>query len=194
MTMVRRKSRGLTYKRRILVVGDGKTEENYFDGITCVNPDIVIRSFGAGKTGIGQILKRTRTCMDKLGIDIRDGDRVAVVMDLDLRYGTKDVTTIEHECKNAGIELYMSNPCFEVWLLLHFQKFDRPSNPKDLIGFMEKVLNGPYVKSKLLKWDEIKVKRAIEFADSLYGKNFTNSECVLRNPSTTVHRLVSSLL
>lgn len=194
MTMVCRKSRGLTYKRRILVVGDGKTEENYFDGITCVNPDIVIRSFGAGKTGIGQILKRTRTYMDKLGIDIREGDRVAVVMDLDLRYGTKDVTTMEHECKNAGIELYLSNPCFEVWLLLHFQKFDRPSNPKDLIGFMENVLNGPYVKSKLLKWDEIEVKRAIEFANSLYGKNFTNGECVLRNPSTTLHRLVSSLL
>jgi len=28
------------------------------------------------------------------------------------------------ECKENKIDLYVSNPCFEVWLLMHFEQFD----------------------------------------------------------------------
>lgn len=189
-----RRSRGITYRRRILIIGDGKTEENYFDGLTCTNPNILIRSYGAGKTGLGHILKKARMHMDSLGININDGDRVALVMDLDLIYSVEDVIRMENECRKRGIELYVSNPCFEVWLLLHFRRFDRPSNPKDLIVFMSEVLGGEYVKSKLLEWDEDKVRRAITNANSIYGEHFTNKNCAERNPSTTVYQLVKGLL
>ena len=46
---------------------------------------------GAGKTGLGHILKKARVHMDDLGIDISNGDRVALVMDLDLIYSEEDV-------------------------------------------------------------------------------------------------------
>lgn len=82
----RRGSRGMAYRRKMFVIGDGKTEENYFDDLTCTNPDLLIRSYGAGKTGLGHILKKARVHMDDLGIDISNGDRVALVMDLDLIY------------------------------------------------------------------------------------------------------------
>jgi len=100
----------MTYRRRILVIGDGKTEENYFDGLTCTNPDLLIRSYGAGKTGLGHILKKARKHMDDLGIDIANGDRVVLVMDLDLIYSVADVERMEAECAKRGIELYVSNP------------------------------------------------------------------------------------
>ena len=190
----RRVSRGMTYRRRILVIGDGKTEENYFDGLTCVNPDLVIRPYGAGKTGLGHILKKAMRHMDNLGIDISNGDRVALVMDLDLIYSAEDVARMESECARRGIDLYVSNPCFEVWLLLHFRRFDRPSNPKDLIGLMSDELGGEYVKSKLLEWDGDKVRRAVENAESLYGSGFSNIDCAGRNPSTTVFKLIRGLL
>lgn len=184
----------MTYRRRILVIGDGKTEENYFDGLTCTNPDLLIRSYGAGKIGLGHILKKARKHMDDLGIDIANGDRVVLVMDLDLIYSVADVERMEAECAKRGIELYVSNPCFEVWLLLHFCRFDRPSNPKDLVGFMSEKLGGQYVKSKLLEWDGEKVRRAVANAESLYGNGFSNTDCAKRNPSTTVYRMVKGLL
>ena len=28
------------------------------------------------------------------------------------------------ECKQENIKLYVSNPCFEVWLLMHFKEFE----------------------------------------------------------------------
>lgn len=30
-----------------------------------------------------------------------------------------------NECRKNKIKLYISNPCFEVWLLMHFEEFDR---------------------------------------------------------------------
>lgn len=75
-----------------------------------------------------------------------------------------------------------------------FLSFDRPSNPKDLVGFMSEKLGGQYVKSKLLEWDGEKVRRAVANAESLYGNGFSNTDCAKRNPSTTVYRMVKGLL
>lgn len=179
---------------KVLIVGDGKTEKNYFDGLTCVNPDILIRSFGEGKTGIDQVIRKTRTHMSDLGIDIHNGDRVAIVMDLDLRYTRREVSDMIGKCSKYGIELYVSNPCFEVWLILHFHKYTKPSNPEDMIVQMEDVLGHPYKKSQYLEWTRDMVEKALSNAHGLYGDSFGACDCSERNPSTTVQNLVSSLV
>ena len=34
-------------------------------------------------------------------------------------------------CENNNVNIYVSNPCFELWLLMHFDEFDK-ENPDDL--------------------------------------------------------------
>ena len=148
-----RKSRQFEIKPKFLIVGDGKNEENYFDGLTCGNPDILIKAVGLGKTGIRVIITKTWSMMKDYEIDPRHGDRVAIVTDLDLRYTPEQVDDMKYECERLGIELYVSNPCFEVWLLEHFIEFRKPSNPKDLIPYMNEVLGKRYDKAELLNWD-----------------------------------------
>ncbi len=42
-------------------------------------------------------------------------------------------------CENAGIGVAFSNPCFELWLILHFQDFDRPDHRHDVQRHLENI-------------------------------------------------------
>ena len=189
-----RKSRQFEIKPKFLIAGDGKNEENYFDGLTCGNPDILIKAVGLGKTGIRVIITKTWSMMKDYEIDPRHGDRVAIVTDLDLRYTPEQVDDMKCECERLGIELYVSNPCFEVWLLEHFIEFRKPSNPKDLIPYMNEVLGKRYDKAELLNWDRELVSRALTNAERLFGKDCDVVWCAEHNPSTNVHVLVKDLI
>ena len=35
-------------------------------------------------------------------------------------------------CEEQGVEVACSNPCFELWLLLHDRDYDKPNDPKTL--------------------------------------------------------------
>lgn len=152
--------------------------------------DIVIRSIVFGKTGLDRILTKTRSEMKEIGINFNIGDRVAIVTDLDLRYSENEIGKMKEKCGRFGIELYVSNPCYEVWLLQHFRRFDRPSNPKDLPVYLEDELDGHYNKSDFFDWDLELVERAIRNATSLFGADCDPVWCVGHNPSTNVHLLV----
>ncbi len=189
-----RQSRRFEIKPKFLIVGDGKNEENYFDGLTCGNPDILIKAVGLGKTGIKIIVTKTRNLMKDYGIDPKHGDRVAIVTDLDLRYTPEQVAGMKAECDRWGIELYVSNPCFEVWLLQHFMEYRKPSNPEDLIPYMSEVLGRKYNKAELLDWDRELVFKALKNAEKLFGKDCNVVWCAEHNPSTNVHILVKDLV
>lgn len=189
-----RQSRRFEIKPKFLIVGDGKNEENYFDGLTCGNPDILIKAVGLGKTGIKIIVTKTRNLMKDYEIDPKHGDRVAIVTDLDLRYTPEQVAWMKAECDRWGIELYVSNPCFEVWLLQHFMEYRKPSNPEDLIPYMSEVLGRKYNKAELLDWDRELVFKALKNAEKLFGKDCNVVWCAEHNPSTNVHILVKDLV
>lgn len=52
-------------------------------------------------------------------------------------------------CKNNNINLYVSNPCFELWLYMHFDAFD--SEDKDKLLLNKKVSNSGkrYIEKRL---------------------------------------------
>ena len=47
-------------------------------------------------------------------------DRVCVIFDRDYRNLEGSIGTIFEICNNHGIKIVMSNPNFELWLLMHF--------------------------------------------------------------------------
>ncbi len=98
-----RKSRQFEIKPKFLIAGDGKNEENYFDGLTCGNPDILIKAVGLGKTGIRVIITKTWSMMKDYEIDPRHGDRVAIVTDLDLRYTPEQVDDMNANVRDWGL-------------------------------------------------------------------------------------------
>jgi len=85
-------------------------------------------------------------------IDYREErDIVCVVVDRDAetRESSK-CTDFFARCRNDGFEPYMTNPCFEMWLLLHFDEiFD---DDKDVLRLNEKTDGIRYTEKRL---DEI---------------------------------------
>lgn len=58
---------------------------------------------------------------------IGDGDQLWLAIDVD-RWTQQELSTICQECIQKGYHLAISNPCFELWLLYHFQDVDKSYN------------------------------------------------------------------
>lgn len=113
----------------ILIVCEGKqTEPNYLRGL-CemhgINRANVILIPGDGETSAIQLVRKARR---RFQID-RDFDAVFVVCDGDAliearRQAAKPIKNASGQ--TLTIRLIASSPCFEFWLLLHFEYLARP--------------------------------------------------------------------
>lgn len=111
--------------------------------------------------------------------------------------GGRTVEEFEQALANAEknkVDVAYSNPCFEIWVLLHFQYYDKKIDRYVLERYLRRYYQ--YSKSKLFSrmFDPDLQKTAIKNATNLMrwregqGINPTTD-----NPSTTVHKLVELL-
>lgn len=132
-------------KPLILIISEGKdTEINYFKSFNknYVNVDVKPvekNSVGKNKSKktdpVNLVEKAKEYITTKYDICEDDGDRVWCLMDIDINYHNPNplkareieiqkALTISNEFKNKNdvyINLGLSNPCFELWYLLHFK-------------------------------------------------------------------------
>lgn len=108
-------------------------------------------------------------------------DRTYLMYDLDV------AEMLERLQKVSGAELLCSNPCFELWLLLHYQAVKTQLSSEDCVKKLKAVAK-QYKKGvladEMVKQLNDNAGKAIERAKSL--KEFGN-------PSTTVYLLVKEL-
>jgi len=99
--------------------------------------------------------------------------------------------------KNTKYQAITSTPCYEIWLLLHFQYSTRPyyrsgnkSAADNLINDLEKMIS--YKKSDVDWFDNLiaKLDDAMENAKKLEEHN---SKTKSNNPSTEIHKLIEHL-
>ena len=182
-------------KPTILIVCEGSiTEPEYFDGFwhSCHNPRVrvhVPKDHGVPKTlvGIAKDLKNDALKQAKeQGDDNLAFDAVWCVHDVDDHPHLHEA----REMADAnGVELAISNPSFELWLLLHFR--DSPGmQHRDALGPMIKQFDPGYDKhviySKYSAGYEVAVERARRLDQAAEERNETEG-----NPTTGVYKLTS---
>lgn len=125
--------------------------------------------------------------------DLKSGDQLWIVMDTDRWiFETQIKPFINLRIKKLPVRLAVSNPCFELFLFLHFDSL--PAYPVKDSKVMEKMLRnkiGQYSKSNLKK--EVyapNIQKAIKEADKT--KYRTNS--LPLNPGTDVGKLIKTIL
>jgi hypothetical protein len=101
------------------VVGNGEvTERQYFDELKPMYQGVVIhyvsKQFSPG--ALAQFAAERMKHGDDGGGD--PYAKVWVVIDVD-QFKAADLSRAERTCRENGLELVVSNPCFEVWLLDH---------------------------------------------------------------------------
>ena len=183
---------------RILVVCEGRnTEPQYLKGFVraCENPRVDIEI--AGKHGVpltvvrtARDLKRKAESSAKQEADSNlEYDEVWCVFDIDDHPAVPEAT---HLARSNGIELAISNPSFELWLLLHFRGDPGPKHRVDIRELLLQYVpdydkSVDYIRDYNRTYDAAK-ERAKRLHDAAEEDRESG-----RNPTTGVYRLTQSI-
>lgn len=113
---------GLRDARLIIIATEGeKTEKTYFMGVATKFKTSKVHVEVLDRLGSGS---DPETCLEVLNkfkrrYNLNKNDELWLVCDVD-RWGAKKLSRVSQLCKQKGYYLSVSNPCFELWLLIHF--------------------------------------------------------------------------
>ena len=167
----------------ILIVCEGQTEEAYFNAVKAF--------YRRSNTANIKIVRDRSDPVKIVEKGIRDSknddfDHVYCVIDGD----KPERTTLARKRiqKRKDIDLVVSTPCFELWLLLHFERCDAPFAECVEVCARLKVRLPDYVKGIQHDFSPItpRIDAAIENAKWLAGRNLTN-------PATDVHTVLNQI-
>jgi hypothetical protein len=185
-------------ERFLIVCEDGKSAPNYFKALKiCENLSATsIEVFGSdGNTQPIQVVKAA--IERKRAADSKDSgtvpfDQVWCVIDGD--YGTK-INNARHSAKAHQIKLAVSTPCFEYWVLLHFQDYDSAAEDCDSIIRVLKRKQLPKYQRGDCDFSKIapQARTASERAERLRRKSeFPDPEN--QNPCSEIYLLIKAIL
>lgn len=186
-------------KEIILIATEGKnkTERNYFREFNRSIKGCAIVFSDGNNTDPVNIVNDALNSADKRDIEPQNGDSIYAVFDTDFKKESQ-ISEARKLAERNGVEIILSNPCFEVWLLLHFRYSTRgyQSNNEVL-----KELNDvwPEYRKNIASFKQLRdrCEDAIENTGRL--KKFHNetkgTDIVERcNPSTDVDKLVTRII
>lgn len=187
-------------KPMIIITAEGRneTEAKYFDGFRTPDCPYIIKFHKAGHlTDPTKLAESIRRRWDKEEADVRAGDMAFVIVDLDNEERkAKEIQQLE--AKSSVEKFIVSNPCFEVWCLLHYG-FSTKSyiNADAAIRELKKHYPGYEKTSEMYPLLEDKMGEAIANAEKL--EDYHSEEERLHpdancNPYTDVHKLVKKLI
>lgn len=196
------KQRGkITRKRRpiILIAAEGKnkTEKLYLNHFNKSKKYSIIFSKGNYTDLINMINILEKEIKDR-GMNKKDRDIAYCVFDTDCNISKQvQIDKANNKCKKSNIELIKSNPCFEIWFILHYSNSTKQYNSNmELIDELKKYIP-QYEKSKdIFQFISERTNIAIENAKRLesyhmkLGKDINAMEC---NPSTQVYKVLEKI-
>lgn len=190
-------------KRRFILYCEGrKTEPAYFQAIqrTCSSALISVEARGgigvpitiakaavayAKSEGLALSSRRRKHSFEKQ-------DQVWAVFDRDDHPGFEQAVLM---CKQSGVRVARSNPCFELWLILHDQDYNRPNRRQQVQADL-KDLRPEYdpKRAKTPDCDELvrRVQNAEERAAAQLRERDLGGD-PYGNPSTTVGDLTRAI-
>jgi len=182
---------------RILVLCEGKvTEPTYLRAFRslCRNPRVEVeigKERGVPLTLVEEAVKARDAALRRARREKDDNlsfDEVWCVFDVDDHPHLPEARALAGQ---KEIRLAISNPCFELWLLLHFRPSPGAQHRKDVASQLSRYLSDydktPQMREVLPGYTEaLKRARRLEAEAAVMGE-------LGRNPSTTVHHLTESI-
>lgn len=188
--MARRERQKKANPKQIHVYCEGESEKIYLE---------TLRNL----IGIKQRLKLVVRSERKQGIDLYNHVRsrykqhnfkvspveIVIIVDKD-DTTTEELTKLKNECLRSGYLLIYSNACFELWLLLHFEKVTSFTTRENLNSILSSKLGKSYKKTdkkifeQVVKKYKVALKNSEKMEDGIpeFDKNpYTNMKELLNN-------------
>lgn len=182
-------------KTKIFLVCEGKlTEPEYFGALArhcraLIGVELILE----GGVGVPlSVLRRARELLQRPRDEFGLNDEVWAVFDRDEHPG---VAQAINEATTAGISVAYSNPCFELWLVLHYRDNDGPVRRDQIQRTLRDLMPGYDPNgAKRVKFAEIceTVERAEHRAETMERRRIEERN-LHGNPSTTVFRLTQQI-
>ena len=203
----KRRKASASPNERVLIVCEGKkTEPNYFNSFwkslqippLLKVPAISVEVVGQGATPITVVKEAVNRKKENRRQAEKNGDieyeQVWCVFDVEILHKNKSLRPALDKAKANKISVALSNPCFEYWTLLHFER--NGSSFDDCEAVISRL--GKYIRN-YKKSDDVhsqikdKTETAIENAKAIEKQHPSEDSRVKRNPSTEVYKLVKYL-
>lgn len=178
--------------------GSNQTERKYFSSFNQLQNEYrILFSKGNNTDPVGvvnDLLKGAK----KEELDLKHSDALACFIDVDFKSGReKELKEAIKLAKKKNVDLYLSNPCFEIWYLLHFRYSTKSycSNDeviKELSAYIQ-----DYSKSKdVFELIIGKLETAFKNAKKLEDYHFENGtlDAIKKIPSTEVYKIVDKII
>ena len=184
----------------VLIVCEGaKSEPNYFRSLCralrLTSVTVVGEGCGNAPKSVVDFAVKKRKEVKKWSKhgSCADYDAIWCVMDVEAEGKNPSLRPALNRAKDHKLKTVLSNPCFEYWILLHFQESGRPFRNCKQVGHKLKEVLPNYEKGQdCFKLLEATRAEAMVRA-KLIRKNSIHPR-IKRNPSTEVDLLVAELL
>lgn len=187
-------------KKIILVGAEGKnqTERKYFKAFNQVQSEYKIMAGKGNNTDPVGVVEDLLKSAKQEELDLKDGDMLACFIDVDFKKGRdQELRAAMKLARQNNISVFLSNPCFEIWYLLHFRYSTK------LYGSNEEVIKelGSYISDYSKSKDvydviENKIDQALlntKRLESYHLENGTNDR-LKKLPSTEAYKLIEMIL
>lgn len=187
-------------KKIILIGAEGKnqTERKYFKAFNQAQSEYKIMAGKGNNTDPVGVVEDLLKSAKQEELDLKDGDMLACFIDVDFKKGRdQELRAAMKLARQNNISVFLSNPCFEIWYLLHFRYSTK------LYGSNEEVIKelgcyiSDYSKSKdVYNLIENKIDQALlntKRLESYHLENGTNDR-LKKLPSTEAYKLIEMIL
>ncbi|WP_293146414.1 MULTISPECIES: RloB family protein [unclassified Microcoleus] len=174
-----------------IVATEGKeTEKQYFRIFNSSRIKVeILATTEDGKSSPEYVLERLDIFKERYDLD--EDDMLWLVSDVD-RWGAKKLSSVCSQARQKGYNLAISNPCFEVWLTLHFEELNTQDRTCDNFKARLRTILGSYNGSNLdISAYQQNIENAVNRAKNLHQISQQDWPPTL---GTHVYRLVEILL
>ncbi len=181
-----------------LIVCEGeKTERTYFKEFRRRNNGIRIEVPNCSFKDPLNLTKFAKKMKSAYDIDLKRGDMICCVFDVDNNKNDM-IKKAKRDADSNNIDIILSNPCFELWYLLHFEFSTAHMSTNQVFQQLKRKYIPDYQKNQsYFNRLKLHLSRAIENAqklNSFHEKNLTPLFSTESNPSTQVFKLVQHII
>lgn len=148
----RTRTSGVRDARLIIIATEGnKTEPHYFNAIATYYRNSKVHVEVLERKSTASAPEHVITELDKFRREysLNEHDELWLVIDLD-GWGSGKLSEVSTQCEQKNYGFAVSNPCFEVWLLLHVATLDSYTE-QELIELIENRKSNKNSKTRLEK-------------------------------------------
>ena len=174
----------------ILVLAEGSTERIYFTGLRTRKSTVKIVVPSSRPTDALGLVRICAEHMKMKGIDVDQGDMAICVFDV-AGNDERNLTQAIRMARRSGILLALTNPCFELWYLMHFRDVTTPLSCAEVHRCLKAHIKN-YKKTETYRdlLDPLRIG-AINRAREAWSEGIERS--IPSNPGTNMHIVLSEL-